>query len=123
MREIKFRFFDKESKQLSRGYTLDELKQIFSGATRNTGVEAWFGFNWPTLIKSQFTGLKDKNGKEIFEGDILEKYPKVRGKVIFDEDVGCFKVIWEELSWDYVSGDKEVIGNIYENPELLEESK
>jgi len=69
----------------------------------------------------QYTGLKDKNGVEIFESDIL-KMTAANGKVIFDN--GCF-YIWE-MAYGAVPPKHwnptwEVIGNIHENPELLED--
>ncbi|KKL84776.1 hypothetical protein LCGC14_1961420, partial [marine sediment metagenome] len=71
------------------------------------------------FILMQFTGLKDKNGKEIFEGDIL-KYENRNYEVSWMEDDGGF------FAWLYgysIQGGlflwTEVIGNIYENPELL----
>lgn len=72
----------------------------------------------------QFTGLTDKNGKEIYEGDIVREWPKKSNKVSFivyrnkgfwvdDENYG-----WEgEDLWNW--NKIEIIGNIHENPELL----
>lgn len=71
----------------------------------------------------QYTGLHDKNGKEIYEGDILTFYNHVidkeeTGKIIFT--VGTFAIV-NSISpiWFNLSNRGEVIGNIYENPDLL----
>lgn len=78
----------------------------------------------------QYTGMKDVNGKEICEGDIVKVSERMAGedfigKVIYDESEGCYFIIrGSEKSYCKITIDLEdyshyVIGNIYENPELL----
>jgi len=81
------------------------------------------------FIISQFTGLYDKNGKEIWEGDVFMTENNCKGIVKYED--GCFVTeIPPSERFDYERVDPlyyavnmgiEVIGNIYENPELLEE--
>mgnify|MGYP002676416911 CR=1 FL=1 len=77
----------------------------------------------------QFTGLTDRNGTKIFEGDVVKfKYfDDWIGKIEYDSDSALFTVIFADGDDDYFGrvscGDCEVIGNIYDNPELLEVSK
>lgn len=90
--------------------------------------------NGEDVILMQSTGLKDKNGKEIFEGDILAVETDdetLNVNVFWDEEHALFmfeskqyneKEALAELLEDY-SYPFEIIGNIYENPELLEVTK
>ena len=77
----------------------------------------------------QFTGLTDRNGAKIFEGDIVKYFDSWIGKVEYDSDSALFAINFV----DFVDGDYsyfgevacgfcEVIGNIYDSPELLEVS-
>lgn len=68
----------------------------------------------------QYTGLKDKGGKEIYEGDIgWDDYYECYGVVKFDE--GKFSYIWENISDDLfeVCDEIEIVGHIYEDSKLL----
>lgn len=121
MREIKFRFW---SKHLNHFVKPDD--SIFVGALKD-----------PDMIVMQYTGLKDKNGKEIFEGDIFTFKCNHcrnihRAKIIWIEDLACWGLddgkqqspLQSPLSYSdmVVVGlisIEEVIGNIWENPELL----
>ncbi|EAC2253435.1 TPA_asm: hypothetical protein GGA54_02560 [Listeria monocytogenes] len=69
----------------------------------------------------QYTGLKDKNGKKIFEGDIgWEEYGECYGVVKFEDSK--FLYLWENIAEDLweVADDIEICGNIHENLDLLE---
>ena len=66
----------------------------------------------------QYTGLKDKNGKEIYEGDILNSVGFYLSEVKYDDNYAQF-VATDINFLDSEEQEWEVIGNIYENPELL----
>jgi hypothetical protein len=68
----------------------------------------------------QFTGLHDKSGKEVYEGDIVKKESNGDLRVVSFKDGIFAPYPWTYGGWNEVS---EVIGNIYENPELLNEKE
>ena len=109
-REIKFRAWDKK---LNKMYDFADISDYPLSRLNNSVV---FDF-------MQFTGLKDKNGKEIYEGDIMSINNLVLGKIIFEN--GCFQIFdinstqgTNPLNKDRIKKLSSV-GNIYENPELL----
>lgn len=120
----KFRAYDGGS--LNRMYQPDEV-MVGDGniwiIDEDSVAGDWIVNNDIHLMQS--TGLKDKNGKEIFEGDILgTKDGLLNGVIEYRSDLG----MWTNSLIRYnnferlcnVATSREIIGNIYENPELLE---
>ena len=120
MREIKFIAWDKINKEMFNVESINfQERRVYKD------VVSYRNFNDIKLM--QYTGLKDKNNKEIYEGDILfESFGEKYYKVVFEN--GSFKAEFEgdfeEYSFnliDVVLQGCEVVGNIYESPELLGE--
>jgi uncharacterized phage protein (TIGR01671 family) len=125
-REIKFRIWDIENKEMLKVQELDFEPTFYGGRIAIRLDQYNDYFDTEDMILMQYTGLHDKNGREIYEGDII-KYKDSRGKhiekVIFDK--GCFYAGIHNGSSTRVAPKlintriSEVIGNIYDNPELL----
>ena len=122
MREIKFMAWHKEKKILR-----EVLEISFSG-----GYVILAGFGSFGEIEApirdvelmQYTGLKDKNDKEIYEGDILTWGNNVIAKVYYADDLAMFRCVIEgtdEFDLFAFNQEASIIGNIYENKELLDE--
>ena len=111
MREIKFRAWLDKSRMNFSGDTYGDFLDFFTICRQcNDG----FG----NCYLMQFTGLLDKNGKEIYEGDIIKT--SIGIQVV--KDLFCNFVIYTYEDIDRMNQPEkylEIIGNIYENPELL----
>ena len=143
MKNIKFRAWDKDYEKMT--YFDDEdyeykppfvfrLDQVFK---KDSNYDDYEDFEYNDITDKveimQYTGLHDKNGKEIFEGDIVNcqtKYGKAKAIIKFID--GKFVAYWDSKITHPKNGHHiacydinkrfEVIGNIYENKELLNET-
>lgn len=116
MRTIKFRAWDKENKKW-----VGDIDSFFNGMLFNRKIDSVGIDFWSNLFElSQFTGLLDKNGTEIYEGDILQSDDEKRIVVYVAPSFELQLPDTKAFAWDLWDGVKEeIIGNIYENPELL----
>jgi hypothetical protein len=115
MREIRFRAWDNRERRMLDG-NIKEGRDIGDGSARGINKQ----IKWAQesdFILMQYTGLKDKNGKEIFEGDIYVPPDSSIYRVIEFRD-GCFTQKNSFPTWP-IEINGEVIGNIYDNPDLL----
>lgn len=126
----KFRAWDKELQTMLDVSLIDFKKGVLVGEHWKFGETNFMSFDEIELMQS--TGLKDNNGKEIFEGDILAFETNdevINVNVFWDEEHALFmfeskKYNEQEPLAELVENNTypfEIIGNIYENPELLEE--
>ena len=146
MREIKFRAKDYQTNKWVYGFLFmgkgdDNRDYAFilqdkglkvGTAAEDNAIE--FTYDEAHLVNKeticQFTGLRDKNGKEIYEGDIVQSLSEKKGYVAFLQQEMGYVVVWD--SCDTRLGHRargggydhdlslEVIGNIYDNPKLVE---
>ena len=124
---IKFRVWDKEENKMHKVKTIEFSRRgarIIHLAEVNSNGKGDHK-RWHSSVElMQSTGLKDKNGVEIYEGDIIENIYKEIGFIKNCNDALCFSR--KERNF-YLSGigagrPFKILGNIYENPELLEDN-
>lgn len=133
MREIKFRAWDNHTKQWIGDAKYDVIGLDFYGNLIKCHTDSCESplsyYDNPNIELMQYTGLKDKNGKEIYEGDILTSSDWSCGCEVIYKGGGFTLKQGESTSnlyanfldaYGYYIDDIEIVGNIYENPELLE---
>jgi len=130
-RELKFRIWDKTGRKWAdkMGFYQDGELGDFSECFHNSA-----GQNGEYFVAQQYTGLKDKNGREIYEGDLLGQHLNFYSVVM----PNYFEVYWNHLSAKFETSvhqnhskmvavypvcasdffQMEVVGNIFENPDL-----
>lgn len=135
-RKIAFRAWDK-----SRERMITEIKKLQwwpTGLYVNSGMgsvegnvpdENTVGAGYMRMVLMQFTGLLDKNGKEIYEGDLLSYFGGSQVVAVeWNKDLGAWCAMLQTAGGETRPGleiignhpTSEVIGNIHENPELLQ---
>ena len=134
MREIKFRAWLKEDKKMENVKTMDFTDKTIRCLKKNEFINAYLlrRVIFDDIELMQYTGLKDKNGAEIYDGDIV--LVELSGTSTWYKTVVKFKEgafiasLIDGEDYFYIfnrgfdSNDFEILGNIYENPELLEEN-
>ena len=116
----KFRAWNSETKEIEVFKTYEEISELFLALSADDGFYSIM----------QSTGLFDRNGKEVFVGDIIKCTRGCPHEVYLEKEYGgtfiggmpavYLKDLGEGYAW---TGYEEIIGNVYENPELLEDKK
>lgn len=137
MRDLKFRAYDSRLKKwiVEDFYILGEFN-LFGGfddwICNNEFVELGFLERYNDIIIQQFTGLNDKTGRAIYEGDLVKIKSNsggtwagyLKGEIVYDNEDSSFKLKNQYgLSHPWIKQNQPIItilGNIFDNPELLE---
>lgn len=122
MREIKFRAWSHIGKMMLYTERCSGISVLMNEPTLKFPINEPVRISFGEYELMQFTGMKDCNGKEVYEGDIVHTDDEDIAIITWDEDEYKFTVGTEEYFYDlgeYYPRDIEVIGNIYDNPEML----
>lgn len=123
----KFRAWDSVKKKFVEHFFITDNGLICNMEKPTSGYNSPIPIEKSELILMQSTGLHDKNGKEVFVGDIIKCTRGCPHEVYLEKEYGgtyvggmpaiYLKGIREGYAW---TGAEEILGNVYENPELLE---
>jgi hypothetical protein len=123
MRENKFKAWHKFYGMMDV-LILNQKYHRIDALGKNNGKPCEYRLGLDDVELMEFTGLKDKNGKEIYEGDIVyglqDGVRLFKGECVWSDEYACFEFgsFGESLQLQEIK-EPEVIGNIYENPKLL----
>jgi len=120
MREVKFRCWHLLGEDLDK----KKFRPAMLYDTKPGDCLRWLSDGQKIEAIMQYTGLNDRNGKEIFEGDILRhEYSYDIFVVKWDDEEAGFNLFnrFNKFVWGNIGFGTEIIGNIYESQELLEE--
>lgn len=134
-REIKFRVWDETGQEMiGPNDFYQNADMLPNGDKTGCHLSDFFGMNGDgttgkeheRIVIEQFTGLKDKNDKEIYEGDIVKCANDSQGVFVWSQKMGMWRIDttqtidgWAHPIEGFDSDSLEIIGNIHENPELL----
>lgn len=118
----KFRAWLKKEKKMVEVKSIHlSTKKVMYGYSINSQSYGNRSIKFDEVELMQYTGVKDKNGKEVYEGDIVQLFGGNKYIIRWNNQIACFDIVND---FGYLvfclNNDFEVIGNIYENPELLE---
>ena len=127
MRDIKFRAWNKNTKKM---YKIGQITLEKGTWNYEPDNREYIGMSMPyqpSFILMQYTGLKDKNGTEIYEGDIVKSYYYIPKQDGTEGERYTIKTIeYDEVRCKYnidMFENLEIVGNKWDNPELLEKGE
>lgn len=121
-RPIKFRAWDNKTKLMGSSFSLESAS--YEGFPRPFTDDNGESDLRADYVVMQFTGLLDKHGKEIYEGDLISWWGNDVREVLYDPETGGWNTLGRNLvakrtRHRLYKGNGEIIGNIYENKDLL----